>query len=160
MTVRDFKSALLSVMKDRIEEQRGVSIAVGIAIAAAFDGKAVKESEKAIERMVRELETAQEELFLGKKSAVNRQNEKRAEDGGLDRKSVGVWQNLSKIDAAFTKLTGKMTGAPWSQMNTGTRDMSMGALEGRAGKITGQEIMGKVAAGAAREGRARPGRRT
>lgn len=159
MTVRDFKSAVLSVMKDKIEQQKMASIAVAIAIASAFDAKAVKESDKAIEKMVREIDGAQETMFLGEPLPVSKRQEKRTEDGGLDRKSVDTWQQLTKLDAGFTKMTGKLTGAPWSQMNTGSQNLEYAAHAARAAATTGQQIMQKVAAGAAREGRMNPGRR-
>ena len=159
MTVRDFKAAILSVMKDKIEQQRVFSIAVAVAIASAFDAKAVKASENAINKLVGELDGAQEEMYLGARLPVNKAKEKRSEDGGLDRKSVETWQTLTKLDAGFTKMTGKMTGAPWSSMNQGSQNLEYAAHASRASATTGDQIMQKVAAGAAREGRMNPGRR-
>lgn len=159
MTVRDFKAAILSVMKDKIEQQRMHSIAVAMAIASAFDAKAVKQSDQAISRMLRELDGEQEIMYLGEAVSVSRAQENRPEDGGLDKKSVDTWRMLTKLDAGFTKMTGKLTGAPWSQMNQGSQKLEYAAHAARADATTGQQIMNTVARGAAREGRMNPGRR-
>lgn len=164
MTVRDFKLAVLSCMKDKIDEQRAVSMAVGLAIAAAFDSKATNKANKSIDNIVRTLEQEQEALFMTRTESgpvVNKREIKRSDDGGLDAQSVDTWRTLSKIDAAFSKMTGRLTGAPWSKMTMGNKEASIDHFKQTAEKITGEQIMDQVARGAQRAstGRIRPGRR-
>jgi hypothetical protein len=164
MTLRDFKAAVLSAMKDRIEQQRHMALAVGLAIASAFDGKASKKAEKSLDSAVDGLDREHANLFLlddfrAVNTEAGERKPPRPEDGGLGEESVEAWKTLAKIDAAFTKMTGRMTGAPWSQMTMANRDASMDKLEKSAAGITGEQIMQRVAQGARRQGRMRPGRR-
>lgn len=159
--------AMLSVMKDKVEAQQAATMAVAMAVAMAFDPKAGGSAASSVEKVINEINYQQELIYdidgASSSQLVNNTGKSaRAEDGGLGQAEIDTWKKAQKLDAAFSKLTGRVTGAPWSGMSIGNKSADMNFHNGQANSVTGKQIMAQVKAGAQRDHARgiRPGRRS
>ncbi len=155
-TIKDFKAYLLSVMMDRMERQREQSMALSLAVASLFDPKVGKEASLAIQRAIDAIIAQQEGLYGLQEMAgggpasrpptreEHRAQENQKDDSGITKKEVKVWQNAGKIDALMAKMTGKGTGAIWSDITDGNVTQDGNALSDKAGSVTGAQIVSKM----------------
>lgn len=131
-------------MRDRIEEQQNFSMAVMVAVASVFDAKAGADISAKLKTVIDNLDQEQQALFGPLPEdistvGVTTVNTEQKDASGLSRKQVKAWQNAAKVDALLTKLTGRPTGAPWSQATDGNvgQPLDKGKLE----NISGESIL-------------------
>lgn len=131
-------------MRDRVEEQQNFSMAVMVAVASVFDGKVGADISAKLKTVIDNLDQEQQALFgplPGDNSVAGAAtvNTEQKDASGLSRKQVKAWQNAAKIDALLSKLTGKPTGAPWSNATDGNigQPLDKGKLE----NISGESIL-------------------
>ena len=180
-TIKDYKAFLLAAIQDRMERQREFSMAVSMAVASLFDPKVGKDASTAIQKAIDALVNQQEGLyglqeFVEQKTgqsprrAVTREQHKAAQnkrdESGLTNKEVKTWRDAGKIDLLMAKMTGRPTGALWSNVTDGTLQMDGNALSSMVESQTGAQIVSKMQnlhqrmRGSVRAGpRARPGKK-
>lgn len=145
-TIRDFKMFLLAAMKDRIEEQQNFSLAMMVAVASVFDGKASKDVNQQVQQVISKLDTEQNELYdaeaeIGVPTAVNTPRSEKKDPSGLSESQVKLWKNAAAVDAVMAKMTGRPTGAPWSLATQGNLTQGFEAFKGQLQQIDGDRIM-------------------
>lgn len=155
-TIKDFKAYLLSVMKDRMEKQREFTMAMSLAVASLFDPKVGKDASTAVSKAISAIENQQEGLYglqefarTGERPARSSKEERRArenqkDESGLTQKEIKTWKDAGQIDVLMAKMTGRPTGAAWSNINDGTLQMDGDALSGRVKAQTGAQIVSKL----------------
>lgn len=141
-------------MQERLERQREFSMAMSMAIGSLFDPKVGKDANQAIERAVKAIVEQQEGLYglnefarTGQRKITReekQQQDEKKDESGLSKKQVQTWKDAGKIDVLMSKMTGRPTGAIWSNVNEGTLQMDGDALSGRVESQTGDQIVSKM----------------
>lgn len=129
-------------------------MAMTMAVGSLFDPKVGKDANQAIEKAVKAIVEQQEGLYglsefakTGQQTITReekKQEDEKKDESGLSKKQVETWKDAGKIDVLMSKMTGRPTGAIWSNINEGTLQMDGDALSGRVDQQTGDQIVSKM----------------
>ncbi len=151
-------------MEQKLEEQRRMSMAVGVAVAGLVDAKATKEVYDKLNAAQKRLEGEYGDIYDLDKAELDVNRAAPARDsGGLTAKQMETWKNAGKIDLMAAKMMGKSTGAPWSKIHMGNLEGgSASDISGQIDQTTGEQVIKALEYGRQRQGgvgRMRPGAR-